>query len=102
MISKAYYTHFAQAHACEEKMIAMAKALGKTDAAAGMDFVTVLSALQAACGVADLKMSDYGIDSADFAKYADNARQTMGALFEVDPTPLSRDDSIRILQNSYR
>jgi alcohol dehydrogenase len=102
MISKAYYTHFAQAHACEEKMIAMAKALGKTDAAAGMDFVTVLSALQAACGVADLKMSDYGIDSADFAKYADNARQTMGALFEVDPAPLSRDDSIRILQNSYR
>ena len=102
MISKAYYTHFAQAHACEEKMIAMAKALGKTDAAAGMDFVTVLSALQAACGVADLKMSDYGIDGADFAKYADNARQTMGPLFEVDPTPLSRDDSIRILQNSYR
>ena len=102
MISKAYYTHFAQAHACEEKMIAMAKALGKADAAAGMDFVTVLSALQAACGVADLKMSDYGIDSADFAKYADNARQTMGALFEVDPAPLSRDDSIRILQNSYR
>ena len=102
MISKAYYTHFAQAHACEEKMIAMAKALGKSDAAAGMDFVGALSALQAACGVDDLKMSDYGIDSADFAKYADNARQTMGALFEVDPAPLSRDDSIRILQNSYR
>lgn len=101
MISKAYYTHFAQVHACDDRMITMAKALGKADAESGLDFVNALSALQTACGVADLKMSDYGVDASDFAKYADNAKLTMGGLFEVDPAPLSREDSIRILQNSY-
>lgn len=102
MISKAYYTHFANTHACEERMIAMAKALGKTDASSAMDFVDALCDLQEACGVANLKMSDYGIDGTNIEKYADNARQTMGGLFLVDPVRLSREDSIRILQESFR
>ncbi|MFR1802781.1 MAG: iron-containing alcohol dehydrogenase, partial [Faecalispora jeddahensis] len=46
MISKAYYTHFANTHACDERMIAMAKALGKTDASSAMDFVQALCDLQ--------------------------------------------------------
>ena len=37
----------------------MATALGKRDAATAMDFVDALRELQRACGVADLKMSDY-------------------------------------------
>lgn len=102
MISKAYYTHFANTHACDERMIAMAKALGKTDASSAMDFVQALCDLQSACGVAELKMSDYGIDGANLEKYADNARQTMGSLFLADPVRLSREDSIRILQESFR
>ena len=102
MISKAYYTHFANTHACDERMIAMAKALGKTDASSAMDFVHALCGLQSACGVAELKMSDYGIDGANLGKYADNARQTMGGLFLADPVRLSREDSIRILQESFR
>ncbi|WP_283608264.1 iron-containing alcohol dehydrogenase [Faecalispora anaeroviscerum] len=102
MISKAYYTHFANTHACDERMISMAKALGKTDASSAMDFMVALCNLQSACGVADLKMSDYGIDGANLEKYADNARKTMGGLFAVDPAPLSQEDSIRILQESFR
>lgn len=102
MISRAYYTHFAQAHACDGRMTAMAKALGKTDAASAMDFVEALSSLQAACGVADLKMSDYGIERQELAKLAENARRTMGALFELDPAPLSAADSLGILERSYR
>lgn len=102
MISKAYYTHFANTHACDERLIAMAKALGKTDASSAMDFVQALCDLQSACGVAELKMSDYGIDGANLEKYADNARQTMGGLFLADPVRLSREDSIRILQESFR
>lgn len=101
MISKAYYTHFARIHACDEKMISMARALGKADAASAMDFVTALSCLQAACGVGDLKMSDYGIDRSELAKLTDNAKRTMGGLFDVDPAPLSREDSIRILEDSF-
>ena len=35
--------------------------MGKTDAKEPMDFVTALVDLQKACGVDELKMSDYGI-----------------------------------------
>ena len=38
----------------------------------------------------------------DFGKYADNAIETMGALFRVDPHPLSREDIIGILAESYK
>ncbi|WP_444658748.1 iron-containing alcohol dehydrogenase [Caproiciproducens sp. R2] len=102
MISREYYTHFAGCPACAERMTAMARALGKTDASRPTDFVEALAALQQACGVGGLKMSDYGIKPEDLEKYEANARETMGGLFEVDPVPLSRDDSLAILKNSYR
>lgn len=101
MISKAYYTYFAKVHACDERMVAMAKALGKTDAAKAMDFVDALYELQKTCGVDCLKMSDYGISKTDLAKYAQKARETMGGLFEFDPAPLSEADSLAILEESF-
>jgi alcohol dehydrogenase len=101
MLSRAYYAHFAQAGACDERMIAMAKAMGKKDASKPMDFVDALLELQQACGVADLKMSDYGIRRDELRKYAKNARETMGDLFAMDPVPLSEDDCVAILEQSY-
>jgi alcohol dehydrogenase len=102
MLSVAYYTHFADRHACDARMVAMAKALGKVDATTAMDFVEALSNLQKACGVADLKMSDYGIKQDELAKYAANARTTMGGLFQFDPAPLTDADSEAILTASWR
>lgn len=102
MISLAYYTHFAKSGACDGRMVEMAKALGKADAAQPMDFVTALADLQKACGVDALKMSDYGIKENEMMKYAENAKQTMGGLFEVDPTPLSVEEAAVILKESYR
>jgi alcohol dehydrogenase len=67
-----------------------------------MDFVEALVALQKACGVADLKMSDYGIQEGEMAKYAANARTTMGGLFKFDPAPLTDADSEAILKASWR
>ena len=102
MISKEYYTLIAKSGSCDEKMIDMAKALGKKDATNAMDFVTALVELQEACSVDNLKMSDFGIDNNNLEKYALNARETMGGLFEVDPTVISNDDVIEILRKSYR
>ncbi len=102
MISLAYYTHFASVHACDDRMIAMAKALGKADATKAMDFVEALESLQKACGVADLKMSDYGFTTESIREYAKNARDTMGGLFNFDPSPLSEDDCVKILQSSFK
>lgn len=101
-ISKAYYTHFANTGKCDVRMIDMAKALGKEDAACAMDFVTALDELQKACGVDAIQMSEYGMERGELEKYAKNARETMGGLYEVDPTPVSDADMLEVLQESYR
>lgn len=102
MLSRAYYTHLAQTHACDDRMVAMAKALGKTDATTAMDFVDALVALQKACGVDQLKMSDYGITEEELERIATNARETMGGLFSVDPIEINHDDTLKILKASFR
>lgn len=102
IVSLAYYTHFARQHACDERMVAMARALGKADAATPMDFVDALAGLQQACGVADLKMSDYGVRRGDLARYAANARTTMGGLYARDPATLTDADAEAILDASWR
>lgn len=102
MISKEYFTFFAESGACDERMIEMAKAMGKKDATKPIDFVEMLVKLQEACMVDKLKMSDYGIRKEELNKYVKNARETMGGLFEVDPSPLSDDDCLRILEKSFQ
>lgn len=102
MISKAYYTHFVNKHCCDERFIRMAQALGKTDASDPMDFVTALAELQEACGVGDLKMSDYGIRREDCMTLARNARATMGGLFGADPVPMTDEECAAIYEKSYR
>jgi len=83
-------------------MTDMAKALGKTDAATAMDFVSALTQLQAACGVDKLKMSDYGVVYDELPAYVDNAFDTMGGLFRVDPCTLTKKDVLEIYRASYR
>lgn len=95
LISLAYYRHFAPV--CADKFAQMAHALGRADG----DFVAALADLQAQCKVDTLKMSDFGVDNADFGKYADHAFSDMGGLFRVDPQPLTRQDVMEILAQSY-
>ena len=102
MISKAYYAHFIERHVCDERFVAMARALGMEDAREPMDFIRALEALQRACGVADLRMSDYGISPDEFPAMVRNARETMGFLFPFDREPLSDEECEAIYRASYR
>lgn len=102
MISEAYYQHFVDCHACEERFIAMAKALGKTDASCAQDFVDALVKLQKDCGVDDLKMSDFGIQKSELEILAENARETMGGLFGADPSELTHEQCVAVYQKSYK
>lgn len=102
MISKEYYTHFINKHCCDERFIRMAQALGKTDAKEPMDFITALVDLQKACGVADLKMSDYGIQKDECITLAKNARATMGGLFACDPVQMTDEECAAIYEKSYK
>lgn len=57
---------------------------------------------QQACGVADLKMSDYGIRKDECMTLAKNARATMGGLFGADPVPMTDEECAAIYERSYR
>lgn len=102
MISKAFYEFFIEKHACDERFIRMAQALGMKDASKPSDFITMLVKLQEDCGVSDLKMSDYNITSDEFDKLALNARETMGGLFQANPCEMAHEDCVAVFRKSYR
>ncbi|OUN79706.1 iron-containing alcohol dehydrogenase [Bacteroides sp. An51A] len=102
MISREYYTYFINRQVRGERFIEMAKMLGKEDASEPMDFVKTLVDLQRACGVDELKMSDYGIRPDEFEQFATNARETTAGLFTADPVEMSHEDCVEIYRKSYR
>lgn len=102
MLSEAYFTYFIEHHACDERFVRLAKALGKVDAAVPTDFISALKTLQQACGVAELKMSDYGIVPDEFPEMARIAKSAMAFLFASDRIPLSEADVVEIYENAYR
>ncbi|MEG0828995.1 MAG: iron-containing alcohol dehydrogenase [Anaerovoracaceae bacterium] len=101
MISREYFTFFIEKHVCDDRFVRMAKALGMAHASKPMDFITALVKLQEDCGVANLKMSDYGVGHDDFMKLAKTARETMGGLFTRDRIKLSDEDCAAIFKKSY-
>ena len=102
MVSKAYYKYFIEHHACDDRFIRMAQAMGMPEASKAEDFLTALTRLQEACGVADLKMSDYGITPDEFTTLMRNSREVMGVMFTSDRVQMSDDDIVRIYEESYR
>ncbi len=102
MISVEFARFFIGHHACDAQFIKMARAMGLPDADKPEDFLTALVQLQEACGVADLKMSDYGFARDEAMTLAVNARETMGDLFLANPCPLSDEECAGIFEKSYR
>ncbi len=102
MISRAFAEFFIERHACDEQFVKMARVMGIPDADKPEDFITALIQLQKDCGVADLKMSDYGITVDECMTLAVNARETMGGLFLANPCPMSDEECAGIFQKSWR
>lgn len=100
MISVAYHKHFAPQVA--DRYIEMAKALGVKDAADPMDFVKALEKLIADCDVADLKLSENGVEKSEFEALAENALATGGAMFKADRIAVAKEDIVKILEESYK
>lgn len=102
MISKAFYEFFIEKHACDGQFIKMAKVMGIPDADKPEDFITALVKLQEACGVADLKMSDYGFTLEESMTLAKGARSMQGGLFAANPCEMTDEDCAGIFDKSYR
>jgi alcohol dehydrogenase class IV len=102
MIAKAFYEFFIEKHACDQQFVKMAKAMGIKDAKAPEDFITALVRLEEECGVADLKMSDYGFSLDESMTLAKGARAMQGGLFLANPCELTDEDCAAIFDKSYR
>ena len=102
MISKAFYEFFIEHHACDVQFVKMAKAMGIKDADKPEDFITALMELQKACGVDQLKMSDYGFHIEECMTLAKGARSMQGGLFLANPCEMSDEDCAEIFRKAYR
>ena len=104
MISEAYFSFFAKY--VPDRLIKMAHMMGAIteglpEAEKPYMFVRALQELKEKCGVAGLKMSDYGIKADEMEKLARNAHKTMSNLFAMDRYTLSLQENIDIFKASY-
>ncbi len=102
MLSVAYFTHLIATGVYPERFVALARALGDTEAVHPQDFIKALVALQRACGVAELKMSDYGITEEELPQLAHKARDAGAAAFEQDAVALTFEDTVAIYRAAFR
>lgn len=105
LISKAYFGFLA---ACgEERLGDLALAMGDTleenldEEVSGVAFLDALDKLITDIGLADEKLSDYGVTREEIPALAENALTTMGALFDITPVQMSQDDVVAIFEAAY-
>lgn len=102
MICEAYYQFYVDNHACDEKMVNMARAMGNEKADKPQDFVDALTALRTACGVEALQLSDYGITPEEFDEIVKHARTDSGGLYDYDPCEFTDADAKKVLEASFK
>lgn len=79
----------------------MAQAMGIKDANKPEDFLTALEDLLKDCGVADLKMSDFGIKANEMEEFGIEAKTVTPEMFANDPAEMTKEDCIEIYRKSY-
>ena len=102
MISKAFAEFFIRRHACDGQFVKMARAMGMQNADKPEDFLTALTGLQEACGVAKLRMSDYGFRLDEAMTLAKGARAMQGGLFLANPCEMTDEDCAGVFERSYQ
>ena len=102
MISIEFAQFFVDRHACDDRFLKMAKAMGVENPTSPQDFIDALVQLQKDCGVDDLKMSDYGFTKDECMTLAVNARETMGGLYAANPCEMTDEDVAGIFERSFR
>jgi len=102
MISKEFAQFFIDRHACDERFVKMARVMGYPNSNDPQDFIRALMQLQEDCGVADLKMSEYGFSKDECMTLATAARSMQGGLFAANPCETTDEDIAGIFERSYR
>lgn len=104
MLSLAYFGFWIDRHVRDERFVDLARALGKADAERPEDFLDALCDLQQACGVSDLRMSDYGFSGTheEALELARTARATMGMLFDRDPGKTTDEEIAGVYERAFK
>ncbi|MDK2951033.1 MAG: alcohol dehydrogenase [Kosmotogales bacterium] len=100
LLSVSYFSFMAE-RVLPERFIALARIMGEdvnkySSSEKPMAFINALKKLIKNIGLSDLRFSDYDIYNDEKEKLADNAIDTMGGLFDVDPYKLEKKDVIEI------
>ena len=99
-LSEAYFETFR--HDCTKRYMKMAEMMTQKKSNRPSDFIDALITLQKECKVHSIKLSEFGIQSEDFPNFLQNARDTMGGLFTLDPRPITDEEILHIFKNSYK
>lgn len=83
----------------EKRYMDMAKAMGE-NGEQPEEFIEALKKLIAAIGLSDLKLTAWGLKKEDAEKLAENSFEAMGALYELDPIKLSREDAACVIREA--
>ena len=102
IISKEFAQFYVDKHACDDRFIKMARVMGYPESDDPQDFVKALVKLQEACGVADLKMSDYGFEKSECMTLAKAARYLQGGLYAANPCETTDADIAGIFERSFK
>ncbi len=105
MLSVAYFTDLAERN--PERFPELAAAMGEKvdrlpESKRAMAFVSALKKLIRAAGLAEEKLSAYGVKRADIPALAANSLSTMGGLFPVTPAKQGQADVERIFEKAYK
>ena len=99
-ISEQYFETFR--NDCMKRYMKMSEVMTQQKSGRPSDFIDALIIMQKACGVRNLKLSDYGLKPEDFPQILSKARDSMGNLFLADPRPMRDDEIMNILHKSYQ
>lgn len=98
LISRAYLGRCAKQEEYRQRMTELGRAMGADDAAGPESVLERLEWLLEQCGVADLKMSQFGI-SRD--ALSDIVRMSDGRRYANERAPLSKEEALEILERAY-
>ena len=97
LLSKAWFPYLAEKKAeVWDRFLILANAMGVKEPQGPEALPEALAALRAACGMDGLRLSDFGITKDEFPALADNARTTMGMLFDADRFTLSQEECVEL------
>lgn len=102
MLSMAYFGHMIAVGAQSERFVALARAMGDTEAVQPSDFLHALQKMLAECGMAELKMSDWGITREELPAMTEVCRSAGAHAFEQDAVAMTFQDTLAIYEASFR